>query len=67
MEVYAADCARVGVDYLEAAELRYRRGLARPPSAITSFTKRRSFLSSRSGKARPEPAPMRVVAAFSER
>jgi len=72
MATYAADCERHGVDNLEASELRYRRGyvaafmgdLIRARSCEEReriIVEVKQFLEHREQKARPEPAPMKVV------
>jgi hypothetical protein len=72
MTVYAADCERHGVDNLEPSELRYRRSYV--SGFMSDLIRARSceereriiaeatqFLQQQERKARPEPAPMRVV------
>ena len=72
MEVYAADCARVGVDNLDPSDLRYRRGYigsfmsqlinARTPQEREAIlAEATQFLEQQEQKARPTPAPMKTV------
>jgi hypothetical protein len=72
MEVYAADCARVGLDHLEASELRYRRSyvagfmgdLIRARSCEERehiIAEATQFLEQQEQKARRDPPAMKVV------